>query len=116
MLDEVDKLLDMGFYQNVKDIQSYLPPGKYFIIYYLLLTKQNILTSTIVHQRALFTATITDRVLEVGNLKPNKAVVSTIKEGEITTNSTCDQVFLNFIFYFLFIFKTNDETTNFDFP
>ena len=79
VLDEADRLLDMGFKKEIKKIVSYLPDKK-----------------EVNRQGMLFSATIPPHVQEVAGLvcSPNHKFISTIPEGELNTHERVPQLLI----------------------
>ncbi|KAF7550661.1 hypothetical protein G7046_g7947 [Stylonectria norvegica] len=79
VLDEADRLLDMGFMNSLKDIVSHLPDKK-----------------ATNRQGMLFSATIAPYVAKVAGLvlSPGYKFISTIPAGEINTHERVDQLLI----------------------
>lgn len=76
ILDEADRLLDQGFSQEIKSIQSHLPSRR-----------------DTDRQTLLFSATVPDEVMQIvhATMKPNFKFVRTVQKGEQQTHERISQ-------------------------
>lgn len=77
ILDEADRMLDMGFKQELEKIMSFLPNR-----------------NQVQRQHLLFSATIPESIHKVSNLDKNHLFINTLKEDESNTHQHVEQEFI----------------------